>query len=282
MELGKRNKLIAKRYTPQGMYLEDGKGNEVLLPNNRLPQGHHEDMEMEVFLYRDSEERLIASIEMPLAEVGDFAVLEAKQNTSYGTFMDWGLDKQILVPFKEQNNPMTEGSWYGVYIYIDALSERLVASARLERFVEKEPNDLEIGAEADLLLIEKTELGFLAIANNKYHGQIYHNEIFEPLKVGDKIKAHIRTVREDGKIDFLVQAMGVQNIEVNAQRILTRLEKDGGFLALTDKSSPEEIKDRLSMSKKTFKKAVGTLYKKRLISMDNKGLTLTKPSATAS
>lgn len=276
MELGKRNTLIAKRYTPQGMYLEDAKGNEVLLPNSRLPKGHKVDDEMEVFVYRDSEERLIASMQMPVAEVGDFAVLEAKQNTNFGTFMDWGLDKQILVPFKEQHDPMKEGSLYGVYIYLDAISERLVASARLERFVEKEPKDLEIGAEADLLLIEKTELGFLVIANNKYRGQIYHNEIFSPLKVGDKITAHIRTVREDGKIDFLVQAMGVQNIEVNAQRVLTRLEKDGGFLALSDKSSPEEIKDKLSMSKKTFKKAIGTLYKKRLISMDEKGLTLNK------
>lgn len=171
---------------------------------------------------------------------------------------------------------MLEGSLYGVYIYIDALSERLVASGRLERFVEKEPNDLEIGAEANLLLIEKTELGFLAIADNRYRGQIYHNEIFEPLKVGDKVKAHIRKVREDGKVDFLVQAMGIQNIEVNAQRILTRLEKDGGFLALNDKSSPEEIKDKLSMSKKTFKKAVGTLYKQRLINIDDKGLSLNK------
>lgn len=276
MELGKRNKLIAKRYAPQGMYLEDAKGNEVLLPNSRLPKGHKIDEEMEVFVYRDSEERLIASLQLPFAEVGDFAVLEAKQNTSFGTFMDWGLDKQILVPFKEQHNPILEGSLCGVYIYIDELSERLVASARLERFVEKEPKDLEIGAEANLLLIEKTELGFLAIADNRYRGQIYHNEIFEPLKVGDKVKAHIRKVREDGKVDFLVQAMGVQNIEVNAQRILSRLEKDGGFLALNDKSSPEEIKDKLSMSKKTFKKAAGTLYKQRLINIDDKGLSLNK------
>jgi predicted RNA-binding protein (virulence factor B family) len=276
MELGKSNKLVAKRYTPQGMYLEDEKGNEVLLPNNRLPENHREDLELEVFVYRDSEERIIASLQMPYAQVGDFAVLEAKQNTSFGTFMDWGLDKQILVPYKEQHDPMTEGSFYGVYIYLDAISERLVASACLERFVEKEPTELEIAAELELLLIEKTELGFLAIADNKYRGQIYHNEIFQPLKVGDKVNAHIRKVREDGKIDFLVQAMGLQNIEVNAQRVLTRLEKDGGFLALTDKSSPEEIKDRLSMSKKTFKKAIGTLYKQRLIKIEDKGLSLNK------
>lgn len=274
MELGRINTLEAKRYAPQGLYLIDEEGNEVLLPNSRLPKDHKIGEKYQVFVYRDSQERLIASLELPVAQVNEFAVLEAKERVPFGVFMDWGLDKQVLVPLREMREEMTMGQFYPVYLYIDDKSERVTASTRLEFFFSRDIDDLQEGDPVPVTILDRTDIGYRVAINNRFQGMLYHNEIFQKLELGTKITAYIRKLRTDGKVDLILQAEGMDHIEPSAKRILEIIKANDGFLGLHDKSDPKDIQAQLNLSKKAFKKAIGTLYKKRLIVLEEKGIRL--------
>lgn len=272
MELGKVNKLVAKRFAPQGLYLADAEANEVLLPNSRLPHRPELGLEMEVFIYRDSEERLIATMEKPFAEVGQIASLEVMDIVPFGYFLNWGLDKQVLLPKKEVRKELQVGDFVGVYLYIDTLSERITASARLERHFNHDIDHLNEQDSVEALILQKEKLGFLVTFGEAYHGMIYHNEVFSDLKEGQKVKAYIRKLREDGKVDLILQPEGMDHVEPSAKLILEKLKAAGGFLPFHDKSDPQEIQKEFAMSKKTFKKAIGTLYRKKLIKLEAEGI----------
>lgn len=274
MELGKYNKLTAARYTSVGLFLEDENEESVLLPMKWVPKDVTEGDELEVFVYLDSEERPIATTMKPAAQVGEFAYLQVKQTTRLGAFLDWGLQKDLFVPFIEQEGRMQANHWYTVYVYIDPLTDRITASARIDNRVETENIDLKPNQEVDLLVASQSPLGYNVIIDQKYLGLVYENEVFKNLKLGDRPKGYIKQIREDNKIDVSLQKQGYANVEPNAQLILDKLKATEGFLPLNDKSSPEEISSELEMSKKTFKKAIGGLYKQKLISIENDGIRL--------
>lgn len=272
MELGKVNTLVAKRFAPQGLYLSDEEGNEVLLPNSRLPHKPSLNTELEAFVYRDSEERLIATLDKPIAQVGQIAGLQVMDIAPFGYFLDWGLDKQVLLPKREVRQTLNVGDFVGVFLYVDTLSERITASARLERHFNHNIDHLNEQDRVEVTILQREKLGFLVTFGEGFHGMIYHNEIFSKLKPGQKVKAYIRKLREDGKVDLILQPEGMDHIEPSAKIILEKLEKAGGNLPFHDKSDPTAIQNEFGMSKKTFKKAIGTLYKKKLISLEKDGI----------
>ena len=277
IQVGCYNKLMFSRSTRHGVYLQDDEGKEVLLPNAEVPEQFSETEPIEVFIYTDSEDRLTATTLQPRAIRDEFAYLQVVEVSSVGAFLDWGLrGKDLLAPFSEQRHKMQKDSWYLVYVYLDELTNRLVASSKINRFFEHQQMEVTTGAEVDLLVGKETDLGFNVVVNNKYRGLIYHNEIFKPVRPGHRLTGYVHQIREDGKLDIRLSAPGFAKVEPNAQKILTLLERSGGFLRLTDKSDPELIKSRLAMSKKTFKKAIGMLYKQRLIRLENEGIFLNK------
>lgn len=274
MELGKYNTLRAARYTSVGLFLEDADEESVLLPMKWVPKGISEGDELEVFVYLDSEERPIATTMKPKAQVGEFAWLQVKQQSGIGAFLDWGLQKDLFVPFIEQEGRMKEGEWYAVYVYVDPLTDRITASARIDRFIEKENIELVPNQEVDLLVSGQSPLGYNVIIDQKYMGLVYINEVFKGIEPGSRLKGYIKQLREDNKIDVSLQKQGYGNVEPNAEIILQQLKENDGFLPLNDKSAPEEITATLEMSKKTFKKAIGGLYKQKLISIEDDGIYL--------
>lgn len=279
MILGKYNKLIANRSTDNGFYLIDENENEVLMPNRYVTETLKEGDELNVFVYKDSEDRIVATTAVPTIQRHQFAYLKAKDVNRIGAFMDWGLEKDLLVPFIEQKSKMEAGKSYIVYLFLDQETDRLVASSKIEDFIEDEDVDLEEGQEVDLLVFKKTELGYKVIINNLFEGLIYHNEVFKILNVGDTLKGYVKPLREDGKIDLILQKPGYRNtIEPNSALILDLIKSNNGFLSLNDKSDPEDIKRIVGMSKKAFKKTIGTLYKQKLILIEKDGLYLTKNS----
>ena len=273
IEIGKYNHLEVLKSTEQGLYVGDDI-EEILLPNKYIPEGLEVGDHIDVFIYNDSEDRMIATTLQPKIQVGEFAYLQVKDVTSIGAFLDWGLEKDLLVPFKEQLHKMEPGKFYVVYMYLDEVTDRLVASSHLNKFIEREVIDLEEGQEVDLLIGDKTDLGYQVIINNRYRGLIFQNEIFRKVDSGDCTVGFVKRVREDKKIDISLEKQGYQSIEPNADRIYEVLKANEGFLPLTDKSDPEEIQLKLQMSKKNFKKAIGTLYKKRMIRLEPKGIRL--------
>jgi len=272
MELGKINQLKADRFTPQGLYLVDEEGNEVLLPNSRLPKKPELGTQLEAFVYRDSQERLIATLERPTAQVGEIASLQVMDVAPFGYFLDWGLDKQVLLPKKEVRHELKVGDFVGVFLYVDTLSERITASARLERHFNHQIDHLNEQDGVQATILQKERLGYLLTFGDRFHGMIYDNEIFTPLKPGQKVKAYIRKLREDGKVDLILQPEGMDHVEPSAKAILEKLEAAGGFLPFNDKSDPQAIQAEFGMSKKTFKKAIGTLYRKELIVIEEGGV----------
>ena len=274
IEIGKYNLLTASRFTEHGCYLADNKKEEVLLPKKYVPEYLKEGEEMDVFVYLDSEERIVATNIPPAIKLYEYAYLKVVDVNEFGAYLDWGLEKDLFCPYREQYYEMQVGKSYVVYMYIDGRTNRLVASSCLNKFIEKDVSTLEIGQEVGLLICAKTEIGYNAIINNTHIGLIYDNQIFQPLKIGDKTKGYIKQLREDEKIDLILQKEGYDNVEPNAERILKLLKEEGGFLNLNDKSSPEEIKELLEMSKKTFKKAIGGLYKDKVIRIENDGIYL--------
>lgn len=278
MEVGKYNTLQILRGTSVGMYLGDEEGNDVLLPHKYIPENAQIGEDIEVFIYRDSEDRLIATTLKPFITLNQFAILEVVAVSKFGAFLDWGLEKDLFVPFKEQNHKLVTGHYVAAYLYLDEQTDRLVASAKVHKFFQNlEGVDLEIGQEVDLLVFEKTDLGHNVIINNLYKGLIYENEVFKRLAWGDVTKGYVKTIREDGKIDISLQPIGfLKTLEPNAKAIIEKLESSGGVLNLSDSSEPFEIMEILEMSKKNFKKAIGSLYKDKKIRILETSIELIK------
>ncbi|MCK6649191.1 MAG: S1-like domain-containing RNA-binding protein [Bacteroidia bacterium] len=273
IEVGKYNEMEVVKHMDFGIYLRKD-DVEVLLPHKWVPKGTQMGDILDVFVFRDSDDRLIATTVEPYAISGEFAFLEAKQVNNFGAFLDWGMDKDLLVPFSEQPNRMTPGKSYVVYVYTDEKSNRMVASAKLNKFIERDEIDLQQGDVVDLLIYSETDKGLNAIINNRYTGLIYKNEIFDNIRIGDKLKGFVKLIREDNKIDLSLQKAGFELVDDVKWRLLNVLKEKNGFLPLHDGSSPEEIKAVLQISKKAFKKAVGALYKDRLVKLTDKGVEL--------
>ena len=276
IKIGRQNKLKIIKEVQFGMYLDGGDFGEILLPKKYIPKDLKADNEIEVFVYFDSEDRIVATTEKPYAAIGEFAYLKTVSVTKIGAFLDWGLTKDLFVPFKEQRQKMIKGHSYIVYIYYDKKSDRIAGSSKLDKFFSKWPPEYEAGESVDLLIWNETELGFNAIVNNSHRGLLYKNELFQPLLTGQKIKGFVNKIREDGKIDLTLQKPGYDKVSGLAEKILEELKRHNGFIALTDKTSPEKIHTIFGVSKKTYKKAAGALYKKRLISIEKNGIRLKK------
>lgn len=273
IKTGEYNELEVLKRLEFGIYL--GEDNvEILMPTKWIPQGTKIGDKLNVFVFRDSDDRLIATTVKPFVTANTFAFLEVKQVNNIGAFMDWGMDKDLLVPFREQPNRMDPGKSYVVFVYLDEQSDRIVASAKLSKFIEQDKIDLQEGDVVDLLIYSETDLGYNAIINNLYSGLIYKNEVYEAIRMGDEIKGFVKHIREDNKIDLSLQKSGFELVDDVKWRILKLMKEENGFLSLNDNSTPEDIKAKLQISKKAFKKAVGALYKERLIKLTSKGIEL--------
>lgn len=276
MEIGRFNRLKVLKTVDFGVYLNGKELGEILLPKRYIKSPLNEGDEIDAFIYTDSEDRLVATTEKPLAQEGDFAALHVVALTKVGAFMDWGLPKDLFIPFAEQQTEMEEGETHVVYITIDPSSNRLYGSSRLDNFTYKADETCENGQRVQALVVKSTELGFKCIVNNMYLGMLFANEVFQPLKTGDRLECYIKTVREDGKLDLLLQPQGYTRIDPIADNLLKKLKKQNGFLSLHDKSAPEEIYALLGISKKAFKQAVGQLYREKYITLEDKGIRLNK------
>lgn len=276
-EVGKYNTLPILRSVDFGVYLDGGELGEILLPQRYLPEGSRVGDAVEVFVYYDSEDRVIATTERPYAQVGEFAVLKVNSVNPVGVFLDWGLaSKELLVPFREQRVEMFPGKYYVVYLYVDEVSGRIVATAKINRFLQKTPVDYTLNQEVSLLVTQETELGFKVIVDNAHWGMIYHNEIFKPVHRGDRLTGYVTHIRADEKVDVALQLVGYGGVDSLAQGILDAIRKNDGFLRFNDKSDAGEIAAAFGCSKKNFKKAVGALYRQRLIEILDDGIRLVK------
>lgn len=272
IELGKFNLLKVVKEVDFGVYLDGDEDGEILLPKRYVPEGCRPGDELNVFIYLDGDERLVATTLTPLVQVGEFACLEVAWVNEYGAFLNWGLMKDLFVPFREQKMKMQVGKRYVIHAHLDDESYRIVASAKVDRYLSKEPTSYQAGDEVDVLIWQKTDLGFKAIIENKYSGLLYDSEIFQSLHTGDRVKAFIKQVREDGKIDLVLQKPGLAKVSDFSKTLFQYIEEHGGRISLNDKSPAEEIYSAFGVSKKTFKKAVGDLYKKRLILLLEDGI----------
>ncbi len=274
LALGKYNLLEVLRDTGSGLFLGDKEGNEVLLPGKFIPENTSIGAYIEVFIYRDNEERLIATTQETKICLYEFAILTVRSVNDYGAFLDYGIDKDLFVPFKEQKSKMVEGKSYMIYMYLDGQTDRLTGSAKIEQFLEYDDIELELNKEVLIQVWKKTDLGYNVIINNQFLGLLYANEIFKELTIGSQGTAYVYKIREDGKIDLRLEEEGYAKVEPNAEKILQLIAKNNGFIALTDKSDPASIKSMLGMSKKTFKKAIGSLYKQKIIGLEKEGIRL--------
>lgn len=276
IRLGDYNRMTVVKTVDFGVYLDGGEEGEVLLPARYVPDGCKEGDELEVFVYLDNEERLVATTQTPLAKVGDFACLEVSWVNEYGAFLNWGLMKDLFCPFREQKMKMEKGKRYIVHVHIDHESHRIVASAKVERYFDPSFPPYRYGDEVGLLVWQKTDLGFKVIVDNRYAGLVYSNQIFREIRTGDRMKGYIEAVREDGKIDVMLQPTGWRMTKETADVLLDYLETHQGVCRLTDKSPAEDIYQAFQVSKKSYKKAVGDLYKRRLITIEEDCIRLNK------
>lgn len=274
IRLGKYNQLEVVKEVDFGVYLDGDEDGEILLPKRYVPEGCVPGDMLNVFIYLDMDERLVATTLEPYVQVGEFACLEVAWVNQFGAFLNWGLMKDLFVPCREQKAKMVKGGKYMVYAYIDEESYRIVASAKVERFLSKDRPEYEPGEEVDILVWQRTDLGYKVIVDNKFGGMLYHNEIFQPLQPGKQLRAYIKQVREDGKIDVELQKGGYKKIDDFAETLLRYIESQGGYTDLNDKTDAAVIYNAFGVSKKTFKKAVGDLYKKRLIVLEEGGMRL--------
>ena len=272
LHVGQYNRLKIARITPSGAFLETGEGN-VLLPGKFIPKGAEADDDIDVFIYRDSEDRLVATVQKPRAVVGEFALLRVKDNTRIGAFLDWGLDKDLLLPFAEQSAPVKNGEQVLVRLYLDN-SGRIAASAKLEKYLIPADGSLSEGDEIELLPYAFTELGAKVIINDTFGGVLFRNEFYAKPGRGERLRGYVKKIRDDGKIDVTLRKGGVQGAANDRDTILAALKDRDGFLPLTDKSTPEAIARLLRLSKKSFKKGVGGLYKEGLIDITAEGIRL--------
>ncbi len=275
IEVGKYNELEILRSTSVGLYLGDESGEDILLPIKYSPEKFEIGDKLNVFVYRDSEDRKIATNLTPKIQMHEFALLEVREMTQLGAFLDWGLEKDLMVPFSEQKVNMQTGRWYVVYLDLDEKTDRLYGSAKLDKFLEKENITVKEGDEVDLVVYHHSELGYSAIVNNLHNGLIYDNEVFQRLHVGQKLKGFVKLVRPDNKLDISLQPIGYEKAkEVNTDMILRLLKEDQGFLPFGDKSTPDEIYATFGISKKAFKKAIGALYREKQIVIEEEGIRL--------
>lgn len=278
IQLGEFHELLIIRESEHGIYLENDAGDEVLLPNKYVPETWKVYDKIKVFVYLDHEERPVATTLTPKIKLDQFETLTCVEVSKFGAFLDWGLEKNLFVPFKEQVVPMQKGERYLVFCYLDLETQRLAASSKVHAFLDNSELTVEPFEEVDLLVSNPTDLGFNVIINQLHLGLLYHDEVFKKLRVGDELKGFIKKIRPDNKIDVMLQRPGYRSIEPNAQKILDAIQAAGGFIDLTDKSDPNEIKNRLQMSKKSFKKAIGSLYKNRQIDLREDGIVLKEES----
>lgn len=264
-EIGKNNLLTVARREEYGLYLKDENGNEILLPNRYVTDDMAIGDEIEVFVYTDSEDRPVATTERPFAQVGDFALLRVKSVNSVGAFLDWGLMKDLLVPFREQKVRMAAGRSYIVYVYLDDESQRVVASAKLDKFLDNKIPQYKFRQKVGILVVQRTDLGYKVIVDNLFWGMIYHNEIYQDVNIGDRYVAFIKNVRNDGKIDIKLGDREVKRVKSLADTIIEYIAENGGSISITDKSSPDLIREVFSCSKKDYKKTLGFLYKAKKI-----------------
>ncbi len=276
IEVGEYCTLEVLRETPHGLFLgiKDGK-ESVLLPGKEIPDGTKTGYTIKVFIYNDSEDRIIATTKTPLLKRNEFGALKVKDVNKMGVFLDWGLDKDLLVPFKEQHKRMLIGESYLVFLYFDEASERLVASGNLNRFVSNEVLKVEEGEEVDLLVWDFSDAGINVIVNLQHKGLLYKNEVFQKLKPGDKVTGYVKKIRDDYKLDITLQKTGLPRDDSHMNRILEVLKENGGMLNITDKSKPGEIYELFEMSKKSYKKAAGALYKDKRVFLTKEGIEIT-------
>jgi predicted RNA-binding protein (virulence factor B family) len=273
LQIGVYHTLKIDRETKVGLFLVNAT-DDVLLPNKYVPNDFSIGDDITVFVYLDHEERPVATTIKPLISLNSFAVLKVNYINKFGAFLNWGMEKDLFVPFKEQARPMEKDKRYIVTMYLDKQTGRLAASSKINQFLDKEPLDIEVGQEVDLMVSHITEIGINVIINGKFKGLAYQNEVFETVSPGYKTKGYIKTIRPDGKIDVSFQKQGFEAIDDSAQQVLEALKQNDGVLRLNDNSHPEEIKSVMKMSKKTFKKAIGSLYKQKLIDINNEGIQL--------
>jgi uncharacterized protein len=274
VKIGKISTLEVVKFTEQGAYLDGGPYGEILLPNRYVPKECKEEDELEVFIYFDSEDRIVASTDFPKVKADEFGYLKVVSVTPFGAFLDWGLPKDLLAPFREQAEKMEQDKSYLVRVYVDHTTGRIVASSKINKYLDKEEIDFFEGNEVDLIISNQTDLGFNAIINGRHLGILYFNEIFKPIKTGDKIKGFIKKIREDGKIDLSLEKQGYDKVDQVSTEILEKLKASNNYLPYSDKTDPEVIKADLAISKKTFKKAIGMLYKNKLITIEEDGIRL--------
>lgn len=259
-----------------GLFLDGGREGEILMPKKYVPEGTKVGDSVRCFVYLDQEERLVATTETPLAKVGDFACLECTWVNQYGAFLNWGLMKDLFCPFREQKKKMEIGESYIVYIHLDEESYRIVATAKIDKYLASAKSaGLKERQEVDLLVWQKTDLGFKVIVNNLYQGLVYRDQIFQYIHTGDRLKGFVEKVRPDGKLDIILQPTGRRQTLDFADTLLAWIKSHDGFCPFGDKSAPDDIKRTFQVSKKVFKKAVGDLYKRHLITITDRGLQLT-------
>ena len=276
IELGKYNNLTILRKVDFGVYLDADDLGEILLPGRYVPAGSETGDVIEVFIYRDSEDRLIATTERPFAQVGEIVRLEAVAVNRTGAFLDWGLPKDLLVPFSEQKTKMEKGKSYLVKIFVDKKTDRIVASAKIEKFLKQSSDELTEGEKVDLIIANRTNLGYNAVINNRSLGVLFNEEIFQPISEGQKLTGYIKKIREDKKIDLCLQKPGYRKVPDLADNIMEVIKSQGGQIAISDKTDPEIIYKLFGVSKKTYKKVIGLLYKKRIIEISESGIKLVK------
>jgi len=275
VEQGKEIELLIAKRATFGLFLKDESGEEVLLPNKYCSEEMKPGKPIRVFVHKDSEGRKVATTQTPEILLHEFALLKVTAVTGVGAFMDWGLEKELMVPFREQKQKMEAGRWYIVYMDLDEKTDRLYASNRVERFLQNDQISVKEGEEVILVVQQKTDMGYSVIINHKHKGLIYDNQIFSEIRIGDRLRGYVQKIREDQKIDISLQPIGFRNFnDSNSQLIYSKLEENGGFLAITDKSSPEDIYSQFGISKKAFKKSLGALYKQRLIDISPDGIKM--------
>lgn len=280
VQIGKINRLSIKEIQAGAVQLDGGGSGDILLKGRYTARKYRLGEEIDVFVYLDREQRLLATIQKPYAIVGEFAKLTVVATTQAGAFLGWGLEDDLFVPKSEQQNNMKQGKAYVVFVFLSEKNNRITASSKLDKFLNQQPPEYAVGEEVDLLIYATSELGYSAVVNSSHVGMIYDNEVFQKLVIGQRQKGYIKKIRDDFKIDLRFQQTGYHGVDEVSQAILNIMKACGGMVAVTDKSPPEEIYDLFGVSKKVFKKAIGGLYKKKLIILDTDGIKLTENKST--
>ncbi|MFV8430235.1 S1 RNA-binding domain-containing protein [Vibrio owensii] len=275
IKIGQINSLEVTKTADFGVFLDGDDYGSVMLPNKYVPGGTNVGDHIDVFLYFDSESQLAATIDKPIAQVGEWGLMQVEGVSSTGAFVNWGIkEKDLLIPFSEQRARFTAGQNILVYVYTDKASGRIVGTTKFNKWLDKTPANYEVNEEVNLIIAERSQLGYKAIVNGEHWGMIFPSDVFGKLFIGKKLKGYIKQIREDGKIDLALQKVGVAKMDDLSSKIVELLEKKGGFLPLNDKSSPEAIFDAFRTSKGTFKKTIGGLYKAGKIVIEKDGIRL--------